>query len=359
MPRLPRICSRLCSCCCFFRSRLSASVDEDTGHRRSSWDADSFYTAFSESDDSAAEETVVVSNDSPRKSGLPCKPRQSTMTDDSKNIKSCGTTTARCTHEDDALNHILGLTPENKRVYQETLAMFSNMEEMRTWKCCFQENSGNMKSRAVYKMGRDNRSFSMQISIDANYSASEIWCSRLETETWPLWNSNVARSHVTGTTNHKWQDQAHFENTPLFYLYKSDVNVVNYRWINEKEKFFVLRNANLEPGQDGYVAPKNNRDNLSFAAITTCPEPKKTHNLIRIDMVLPIVVPDWAQKWLFKTLTPKIVRLVETTAKQTSNPKYPFKARIEEDAKGIYAELNKLQHFPADQGVYWDPTLLN
>jgi len=354
---MPRCFSRICSCW-FFRSRLSASVDEDTGHRRSSWDADSFYSVFSDSEDSAAEETVVVANDSRRKSGLPCKPRKSNMTDD-ETTSTCDTTTASCTHEDDTLNHILGLTPENKHVYQETLAMFSNIEETRTWKCCFQENTENMKTRAVYKMGRDNRSFSMQISIDANYSASAMWCSRLETETWPLWNSNVARAHVTGRTNHKWQDQSHYENTPLFYLYKSDVNVVNYRWINEKEKFFVLRQANLEPGQDGYVAPKHNRDNLSFAAITTCPKPKKTHNLIRIDMVLPIVVPDWAQKWLFQTLTPKIVRLVETTARQASNPKYPFKARIEEDAKGIYAELNKLQRFPADQGVYWDPTLLN
>lgn len=255
-------------------------------------------------------------------------------------------------------DYILGLTPENEHVYRETMAMFSNMEESVHWRCCFQENKDNFKAKVVYKMEPSNKAFVLQAAIEASFNAIQVWCCRMEIDLWSVWHPNVVRSRATGSINHKWEDRAFFENSAAWGLYKSEVNISTHRWINEKEKYFVFRNVNLEPGDDGYVVPKKHRDSLNFAAITTCPDPSTSRVILRVHMKIPIVIPEWAQNWVFRSLTPKLMRLVEKTGHQARDPKYPFKSRIDEDVWGLYAELDKLQQCPAEEGVYWNPDLL-
>jgi len=258
---------------------------------------------------------------------------------------------------------IRGLTGENAAIYLATLDMLGDVEDLKekNWKLCLKHTGGKKDqhpAKVMYKMDPGNRGFTMHIVTELPYNMVDLWAPRLEPDLWPLWHPLVVAQEFVGTPE-KWTSVTNARQNVCFGLYKSEINARAYRWINDTEGFFLQRYTAVHEGEVGYVKSSHHRDLVEIAALTVCPTPETTRQIVMAHMKLPAKIPDKIQNLVFKVIAPKLVKKQNTSAAQVSDPKYAYKARVEDDSLGIYAELKQfslLGHRGPER--FYDPALL-
>eukprot|EP00397_Hematodinium_sp_SG-2012_P003534 GEMP01003542.1.p1 GENE.GEMP01003542.1~~GEMP01003542.1.p1 ORF type:complete len:493 (+),score=57.14 GEMP01003542.1:258-1736(+) len=233
----------------------------------------------------------------------------------------------------DSLDIIHGLTDENKKMYKEALLRLSETPE---WQCAYE--SINPPARLLYQMDHGNKAGWLYLAMILPVPLVDLLAPTLEVETWTKWHPYCTK-HVKTGSHSTWQFQSHFEQSMAWGAFKTDQNTRTLRWVNESQGFFLQSLHTLSAGDDGYIQPRLNRDNLQADVLSASPSPNESLMLQRIRIEMPVALPHFVQKFVFGTVAPKLLKQMTANAANVPNPKFPYKALVEEDIIGIYEYL--------------------
>lgn len=231
---------------------------------------------------------------------------------------------------------IHGLTDANKETYKEALL---RLAETPAWNTAYENK--NPPAKILYKMEPGNRVGWLFVAMRLPAGIVQILAPTLEVDTWTKWHPYCTKHAMAGSAS-TWAFQSHFEQSMAFGAFKSDQNTRTQRWVNETQGFFLQHITTVNAGEEGYVAPRLNRDKLEADVLTASPSPNETLMLQRIRIEMPITIPNFMQKFVFATAAPKMLKQLISNAALADNPKHPYKRLIEEDRLGIYAFLQPL-----------------